>query len=145
MSAFVLDTSAVVAWVIQEQPRWKAVDALITNVASEPVLPGPALTEAVAVARRRGNNSSGAQLLLAFQASGIRLEHAQTADLLRAAELVEAAATHRTGPGRAHTLSFCDSLILAISERLGLPVITGDSHWQQLATDGITQAEVVLL
>lgn len=148
MTAFVLDTSAVVAWVTQENRRWRAVDALISNPASEPLLPAPALTESIVIARRRGNRSSGARLLLTLEACGIALEPCLTPDLLRAAQLLEVSAANPgrpTASGRPSTLSFCDALILATTERLQLQVVTADRYWKEFAAGGFTTAGVQLL
>jgi PIN domain nuclease of toxin-antitoxin system len=143
-----LDSSTVVTWILQER-RWQAVHALLQEPDVELVLPGPALTELVSVARRKGNVSSGAQIAASLRGHGVRVEHPTDADLLRAAELLEIS-DKNPGPinpraNRAGTLSLGDAIILAIVERLGCPVITGDSHWKWMVAKKLLNVNVQAL
>ena len=146
MTTFALDSSAVVAWVLQEAPRWRAIDAILTRPDADPVLPGPALSEVITVSRKRGNASS-VQLLATALLARMRVEHCTTEDLVRAAELYEAA---EGDPGSLHpitgtraTLSRADSLILAVVERLEVTVVTRDQYWKDFADAGHTRARIL--
>jgi predicted nucleic acid-binding protein len=85
VTTVVLDSSAVVTWILQER-GWRAIDAIFAR-GVDVVLLGPALTEVIDVARRRGNRSTPQQLADAVQAQGVRIEPSTIADLVRAAEL----------------------------------------------------------
>lgn len=148
MTRFALDSSAVLAWILQEAGRWRAVDALLKAPGAQPVLPGPALTECIVVARRAGNISSPEQIATTLAAMGAMVEPALEADMIRAAFLLEASREypgHHPISGDPLTLSLGDALTLAVVERLGLKVLTADRYWSQLATDGLTSAAVVQL
>ena len=146
MIRFALDSSAVVAWILQEDRRWQGVNALLKAPGARPILPGPALTESIFVARRAGNISSPEQIATTLSAMGMVVEPAGEADMVRAARLLEVSAAnpglHPT-TGEALTLSLGDALILAVTERLGIKVLTGDRYWSQLAEQGHTSARVV--
>lgn len=96
------------------------------------ILPGLVLTESIAVTRRRGNRSTAGQIHEALSALGLRVEHPTDADLVRAAELSEVSTAHpgpASSPGpREAMLSLGDSLILAVTERLGCLVLTRDAY-----------------
>lgn len=143
MTTVVLDSSAVVTWILQER-GWHAIDAILAR-GVDVVLPGPALTEVIDVARRRGNRSTPQQLADAVQAQGVRIEPSTIADLVRAAELAELARGHpgEYGAGRVMTLSLGDTLILAAAERLGAPVVTRDRYWTWLRDRGVLDLQVV--
>jgi len=147
MSTFALDTSALVAWVLQENGRWRAIDALLSAQTADPVLPAPGLTELITTVRRRGNTSPASLIVASLVAKGVRFEMLLEPDLVRAAELSELSEAH---PGPVHpgmrrpvTLSLGDSLILAIVERLGLQVVTLDKYWDAFAAAGHTKAKVL--
>lgn len=148
MTTFALDSSAVVAWVLQEVPRWRAIDAVLTAHGSDPVLPGPVLSEVITVARRRGNTSSAQQIATALLAR-MRVEHCTTEDLIRAAELYEASHGDPGEPnpvtGAHPTLARADSLILAVVERMGVTVITRDRYWLDFAAAGHTTARILAI
>ena len=40
MTAFALDSSTVLTWVLQEQ-RWRSVEKMLHSPGAEPLLPGP--------------------------------------------------------------------------------------------------------
>jgi predicted nucleic acid-binding protein len=146
VSTFALDSSAVVAWVLQEAPRWRAIDAILSSPDADPILPGPALSEVITVARKRGNASS-VQLLATALLARMRVEHCTTEDLIRAAELYEAS---ERNPGPPHprtgvppTLSRADSLILAVAERLRVQIVTRDRYWLDFVAAGHASARIL--
>lgn len=140
MTDVAFDTSVILTWLLQE-PSWQRAHNLLRNPGVSPVLPGPALTEVVVIARSKGNVSTGAQILLALQGFGARVEHPVDSDLLRAAELLEVSRTHPGAAGA--TLSLGDASILAVVERLGIKVVSKDQYWSELAEKGHTSAAVL--
>lgn len=146
MIEFALDSSAVVAWILQEDRRRQGVDALLKAPGARPILPGPALAESIFVARRAGNTSSAEQIATTLSAMGMVVEPAGEADMVRAARLLEVSAANpglHPATGDPLTLSLGDAMILAVTERLGIKVLTGDRYWSQLAKQGHTSARVV--
>jgi PIN domain nuclease of toxin-antitoxin system len=146
VTAFALDSSTVLTWVLQEQ-RWRSVDAMLQATGAEPLLPGPVLAEVINRARAKGNASPPAQIAAALKGQGMVVVHPEDGDLVRCAELLERSAAN-PGPaasagGSRSTLSLADGLILAIVERLGVPVVTRDRYWSDFAERGNTQARVV--
>ena len=146
MTAFALDSSTVLTWVLQEQ-RWRSVDAMLQVTGAEPLLPGPVLAEVINRARAKGNASAPAQIAAALRGQGMVVVHPEDGDLIRCAELLERSIAH-PGPaasagGSRSTLSLADGLILAIVERLGVPVVTRDRYWSDFAEQGHTRARVV--
>lgn len=146
MTTFVLDSSAIVAWVLREVGRWRAIDALLSAPTADPVLPAPGLAEVIETVRRKGNSSSPTLIASALAARGVRTELLTEADLVRAAVLME---TAKSNPGAVHpvtsrpvTLSLADSLILAIVERLDVQIVTLDRYWAEFAAAGHTTAQV---
>lgn len=144
MTAFALDSSTVLTWVLQE-PRWQSVDKMLNSPGAEPLLPGPVLTEVIKRARAKGNVSSPAQIAATLKGQGMVVVHPQDDDLIRCAELLERSVANPGAPGAATTatLSLADGLILAIVERLGVPVVTRDGYWDDFAEQGHTSARVV--
>lgn len=134
------DSSVILTWVLQEQ-TWQRVHALLSNPNLEPVLPGPVLTEVVHRARARGNTSSATQLWATLHIFGAIVEPPTQEDLLRAAGLQEAS-DGSPGP-RGETLSLGDALVLAVVERLKVPVVTKDRYWRLFADDGHTGATIL--
>jgi PIN domain nuclease of toxin-antitoxin system len=66
--------------------------------------------------------------------------------MVRAARLLEVSAANpglHPATGEVLTLSLGDALILAVTERLGVKVLTGDRYWSQLTEQGHTSAVVV--
>lgn len=60
----------------------------------------------------------------------------------RAAELIEVS---RANPGpNGETLSPSDASIIAVAERLGSNVLTGDQHWADLSAGGHLQVKAIL-
>lgn len=146
MSTFALDSSAILAWILQEQGRWRVLDRALGSESADPVLPAPALTEVITLARRRGNTSAPLQIVAALKAKGIRFELLTESDLVRAAELLELSQQNpaiHSSTGTAGTLSLGDALILAVVERLGVQVITRDRAWTTFAASGHTSAKII--
>jgi PIN domain nuclease of toxin-antitoxin system len=147
VTTFALDSSALVAWILQEVPRWRAIDALLSAPTADPVLPAPGLTEVIETARRRGNGSPSTLIANAVAAKGVRTELLAPTDLIRAAELIETSKQHPGAPhpttGKPITLSLGDALILAVVERLGIPVVTLDTYWADFSGAGHTTAQVL--
>ena len=141
------DASVIVTLLAQER-GWEAIRRLLQRPDVQGVLPGAALTEVIYVARRKGNTSGGQAIWDALDALGLSLESANVADLIRAAELVELSDA-RPGPinpatGAQPTLSLGDALVLAVTERLSLPVVTRDTYWRWLAEEGVIKIKVVI-
>lgn len=139
MTEAIFDSSAIVTMLLQER-GWQAIRSVLSNPALDPVLAGPALTEVITVARRKGNQSSGEQIWQTLAALGARVEHTNDDDLLRAADLIELAEDN-PGPDGA-TLSLGDALILAVGDRLGCTVITRDTYWKWMADEGLIAIKV---
>jgi PIN domain nuclease of toxin-antitoxin system len=146
VTTFALDSSAVLAWILQERGRWKLVDAVLNAADADPVLPGPVLTEVIVTARRRGNTSSAEHIANTLTAMGMRIEPAHDTDLLRAAALIELSQDHSGDhqlTAQTATLSLGDALILAVTERLGVQILTKDRYWTQFASGGHTSVGII--
>ena len=137
MTTIALDTSAVVAW-IREEPGADQVHAVVTHPDADVVLPGPVLVETIHVLRRLGSTAAGADIAATLASFGLRVEHPQDGDLVRAAALLELKPA-------AGTVSLADALILAVVERLECAVVTGDRLWSDITAAGATSAKVVVL
>ncbi len=146
MTGVVFDSSAVVTFLVQER-GWQAIHRVVTRV-GDAVMAGPALTEVIAVTRRKGNQSAGEQIWEALSAAGVRIEHPTDHDLIRAAELIEISGNNPGPPhattGAQATLSLGDALILAIAERLDYKVVTYDTYWEWMVGQGLITAQVVV-
>lgn len=122
-----------------KEPGWSAVHEVFSSDSITPLLAGPTLTEVITVCRRTGGTSTGAAIWKALEALGARIEPPLAQDLVRAAELIELSRrSHHSGA----RLSLGDSLILAITERLGCPVVTRDDLWTTLAEQGHLKVKV---
>ena len=134
-----LDSSVVCTLLLQER-GWQAIHRTLQRSEVDGVLPGPALTEAIRVARRKGNQSTAHQIREALTALGLRVEHPTDGDLVRAAELIEISDDNPGPPSprsnRDATLSLGDALILAVTERLGCMVLTRDAYWKWMVDEG---------
>ena len=140
-----LGSSAVVAWITQS-PGWIQVQRLIDHPEVELVLPGVVLAGSIYVSREKGNVTSPTQIAATLSAVGMAVEPPTAGDLVRAGELVEASRA-RPGPvnpltGKEATLSLGDAVILAVTERLGCPVVTRDRYWSIASAAGVTTAAV---
>jgi uncharacterized protein with PIN domain len=129
----------LLAWVLQAQDQWRRVDRLFSSSA-ECVMPACALTEAIYIARERGNTSSPAQLRAALLAQGLRVESITEDDGEWAgAAIAESRAnparwTTARGVQREGTLSLGDGLTLAVAHRLSGHAVTFDVAWQFFPT-----------
>ncbi|HET7326818.1 MAG TPA: PIN domain-containing protein [Nocardioidaceae bacterium] len=139
MTEAIFDSSAVVTMLLQER-GWQAIHNVLNNPALDAVLAGPALTEVISVARRKGNQSSGEQVWETLSALGLRVEHPNEDDLIRAAALIELSEAN-PGPNDA-TLSLGDALILSIGDRLSCAVVTRDTYWKWMADQGLITINV---
>lgn len=131
----VLDSSVLVAWVLQHAGRWQAVQRLL-NLPDEKVLPAPGLAEVIYISRERGNASAPAHLRAVLE--GVtRIEPVTGEDALMAAQLheISVSAGHAVGD-RARTLSLAGSFVLAVAVRLKARVVTMDGHWKWLQERG---------
>jgi len=138
----------VVCTLLLQERGWQGIQKVLALPEVNGMLPGPALTESIAVARRKGNQSSGTQIREALTALGLRVEHPTDGDLVRAAELIEIS-DDNPGPPPPHsnrdaTLSLGDALILAVTERLGCMVLTRDVYWQWMVDEGHLAVNVAI-
>ncbi|MDR1807767.1 MAG: PIN domain-containing protein [Propionibacteriaceae bacterium] len=141
------DASVIVTLIAQER-GWEAIHRLVTRPDVQGVLPGPVLAEVVYVARRKGNTSSGQAIWDTLASLGLAVKPATAPDLVRAAGLIELSDAH-PGPaapatGVAPTLSLGDALALAVTERLGLPIVTRDTYWKWLVDEELLSVKVVV-
>ncbi len=145
MTAAVFDSSVIVTLVLQES-GWQPIQRVLANPDVDAILPGPVLTEAISVARRKGNQSTGEQIWEALSAFGARVEHPTEEDLIRAAELIEMSEDNPGPPnprnGKEATLSLGDALIIAIAERLGHLVLTRDEYWKWMVDEDLLDLNV---
>ena len=155
VSRLALDSSVLVAWILQQPPVWQAVDDLVLRSGIELLVPAPVVTEVIYVVRARGNTAPPRQIAEALTGVGLRVEHLVNADLVRAAELVEASRTQsrakterrRTTPAPQPSspqpsLSLADAMILAVAERLQVAILTRDRYWSELADGGVLATTV---
>lgn len=147
MIGVVFDSSAIVTLLLQER-GWQGIQNVLTNPEVTAVLAGPTLTEAISVARRKHNQSTGEQIWEALSALGARIEHPTDQDLIRAAELIEISDDN---PGPPHpktgiegTLSLGDALIVAVAERLEYRVLTHDTYWEWMVEQDLLDIKVVI-
>lgn len=145
MIALALDSSVVCTLLLQER-GWQAIQRTVQRDDIAAIMPGPVLTEAIAVTRRKGNRSTAVQIHEALSALGLHVEHPTDADLVRAAELLEVSTAHpapSSGAGEA-TLSLGDALILAVTERLGYLVLTRDTYGKWMVDRDLVRVRVAI-
>lgn len=76
---------------------------------------------------------------------GLEVVHHQDEDLIRAAELIEVSRDNPWHLGStSSTLSLGDALVLAVTERLGCPVLTRDHYWKWLVENGQLDLHVII-
>ena len=119
----VLDASAVLAWMFKETGG-----TVVGKLLPFGVLPVPNLTEVIYKTTERGYQGTVAALSSQIRATNLNIEPVLEDDGVRAAELI---AQSRANPDRGR-LSLGDGLCIAVAERLSLPVIGGDTHWETL-------------
>ncbi len=145
MEALALDSSVVLTWVLQER-GWQAVDTILSSGKFRLLMPGPVLTEVIYRARSKGNASSPEHLATSLETQGLAVEAAERQDLIVAASLYEMSQRNprRMAVGnKAETLSLADSLVLAISQRLGCRAVSRDSYWKWLSEEGLINVTIV--
>ena len=59
-----------------QERGWQAIQSVLQNPDVDPILAGPALTEIVTVARRKGNQSTGKQIWGMLGALGVKRSNA---------------------------------------------------------------------
>lgn len=145
MRTVALDASTILAWAKKER-GWQAIDNLLRTPPGQArlALPGTALTEIIAVLRNRptGGQLSHQAIATNILGQGIDLETMTEEDHVRAAELLEIS---RANPGAGgESLSLSDASIIAVSERLGANVLTGDTYWNEISEAGHLKVKAVL-
>ena len=142
-----LDSSVVCTLILQER-GWEAIHRTIQRPEVNGYLPGPALTETIAVVRRKGNQSSPEQIHRALLALGLIVLHPIDDDLVRAAELIEMSEDNPGPPpkysDREATLSLGDAMILAITEARGYKVLTRDTYWRWMVDEKLLDVGVIV-
>jgi ribonuclease VapC len=119
-----LDTSAVMAFALDEAGSEKVIDVL-----ADAVVPAPNWAEVLDIARRRGRTPKAVGQTL--KALGLWIEPIAEDDAEAAAEI---------GAQNAW-LSLGDRLCLAVAERFEKPAYTADRAW----ANATTKAEVILI
>lgn len=120
MTLAVLDTSAVLAW-LRREPGADAVDPLLATA----VMSAANWSETWQKLDQHGVDAEKATRRL--RTLGLRVEPVSEIDAVHAARLWS-----RT---RAAGLSLGDRCCLALGARLGLPAVTADAAWAELAVD----------
>ncbi|SEM21397.1 PIN domain-containing protein [Streptacidiphilus jiangxiensis] len=131
------DASAVLAFVFDEQGA-HAVEQLLPVSA----IGTDNLTEVLVRCHARGYQRTGQELAADLQALGLQVVNGTTADqAARAAELVHLSKLEKD-KHNGRTLARGDGQALALAERLGLPVVTGDTLWTEL--QHLVQVQIAL-
>lgn len=146
-TTIVIDASTVLAWARKER-GWQGIDKVFRTPphGARLALPGTALTETITILRGRPSNAttglSHQDIATSVLGQGLDLELMTEADHIRAAELIEVS---RANPGpNGETLSLSDASIIAVAERLGANVLTGDVHWADLSDGGHLEVRAIL-
>ncbi|MEY9988124.1 ribonuclease VapC [Streptomyces sp. V4I8] len=127
MTTYLLDSSAVLAWLFSEKGA-EIVDPALTGGA----ITTANLAEVVRRAEQRGYLRGPAELTSDLAAVGLAFEETLTeADARRAAALIAASYAERGSRGTP-ALSLGDGICIAVGERLALPVLTADTAWKDL-------------
>ncbi|GAA2529911.1 PIN domain-containing protein [Pilimelia columellifera] len=137
-TVLVFDTSAVLAWLLQEAGRWKRIDNLLKHPDVEAVLPSAAVAEVLYGAPMRGNTATREELLVSM-AAHLRVESVTAEDGAWAGDRI--LESHRNPvvwpPAKNRknsTLALGDGLVLAVAHRLGAPAVTFDAAWAKFPT-----------
>ena len=145
MTTVALDASTILAWAKKER-GWRAIDRLLRVPPGQArlALPGTALTEVITTLRRRATSPQLSHQAIATHVlgQGIDLELMTEQDHVRAAELREISFASPGANGE--TLSLSDASIIAVSERLGANVLTGDTYWTRLSEAGHLKVKAIL-
>lgn len=127
MTAYLLDSSAVLAWLFSEKGA-ETVDPVLTSATVTTVN----LAEIVRRAAQRGYLRGADELTSDLAAVGMVFVDAVTEDdARRAASLITASYAER-GVRGTPALSLGDGICIAVGERLELPVMTADTAWKEL-------------
>ncbi|HWE88938.1 MAG TPA: PIN domain-containing protein [Pseudonocardiaceae bacterium] len=121
----VLDASALLAWLFKERGG-----DVIEQVLPYGVIPLPNLAEVLVISARRGFAMDSEGLRERIVAYGVSVEAPAVGDEIRAAELIVHSYARRAELGG--TVSLGDGLCIAVAERLGLPISSGDRLWTKL-------------
>jgi PIN domain nuclease of toxin-antitoxin system len=123
-----LDASALLAWIFDE----RGAD-VVERLVPYSVISSVNFAEVARFCETRGYRRTTAQLGEDLEALGLRIEESiTTADAIRAGELIHLSHKEKARH-RGRTLALGDGMCLAVSERLGLPAVTGDLLWFDLA------------
>ncbi len=143
------DSSAVLTWVLQRDGH-ASIQRFLDAPGLRVLMPDPALTEVIYVARREGNVTSAHDFPGILAGVGFERVPLEADDLVVAAELHEMSQAHPLAAGRPDqpeaTLSIADALILSVAERMSktykVVVVTRDQYWQWLAEQGLLDSVV---
>ena len=145
MKSIALDASTILAWAKKER-GWQGIDRRFRTPPGQfrLALPGTALTEVITTLRHRttGQQLSHQAIATSVLGQGIDLELMTEQDHVRAAELREI--SFATPGSDGETLSLSDVSIIAVSERLGANVLTGDTYWSKLSEAGHLKIKAIL-
>ena len=121
----VLDASALVAW-LRREPGWDVVDRALERG----VVASPCMTEVLYSAVAAGYSAPIAEFFQGLLLRGVVVEPMTEADCVRSAELV-VQSRGRSRLDRGPGLSLANSICIAVAERLGFAVVSGDRHWME--------------
>lgn len=120
MSSFVLDASAVLAW-LRSEPGADTVEPLLSRAVISAV-------NGSEVAQKLAQHGAPVRMTLErLRVLGVEIEEFDAEDALAAAELWP--------PTRHKGLSLADRACLALARRLGLPAVTADAAWRELGIE----------
>lgn len=118
----VLDTSAVLDHILNRGCAKTARQLL-----SVAVIPATVLTETLYIGA--SNSIQPKQITKELHERGALIEPITENDARRAAQLITQS---RASSNSSHCLSLGDGLCIAVAERLSLPIVGNDQHWQSL-------------
>ena len=116
----ILDTGALVAAAVSDDPDHLAFVALLRSHPGQLVTCEAVIAEAAFLVERIAGSAAAGELVAGLAASGVAIEPLQRGDLDRVAELLTTYADLRLG--------FCDASVIALAERLGVSDIATVDH-----------------
>ena len=119
----VLDSSAVIAW-LRREPGWDVVDQAL----GDGIVVSPCMSEVLYSSITAGYAGSINELYESLLLTGLVVEPVMDRDCVRSAALVALSRGQSRAQGRP-SLSLADAMCMAVAERLGFPVVSGDRHW----------------
>jgi PIN domain nuclease of toxin-antitoxin system len=134
LSAFVLDASALLAYLNDESGAAAVEEALAATV----VISAANLAEALSKIAERGGDCRA--VVRELEQKGV-LGSLIEVEVLTAADAIAIAELRPTT--RVHGLGLGDRACLALGRRLGLPVITADRDWTELAQAAGVQVQAI--